>query len=651
MNKIIISIFFVMLLTGSFMGVNADWDPEDGHKMHFPQLPDSSGWDIHATNPMVCADDWICSESGNIKGIHFWGSWLDDNEGVITKFKIGIFNDKPAGQGRPYSRPGVILWYKEITNFEIRGPYQGNQGWYWPELGQWIYPDHYKYYQYNIFLEEEDFFWQEEEEIYWLAISAFVNGEEKWGWKSSYLHWNDDACWSHDDEWDWIDIWEPPYDTVIDSYNAIFDQDNNLLQGGGTGFEGNWFYYPETYWWNMWFYNAPFDNERMKKVDIFANLQPEPGVQSFLTLAINWATPYWSELGNQYPPIPPIENEFLYIERDILFEGSIEDPTELDFTYYIRDYNPEWVSIDIMGESFIIDGTIEHTCFQSLDLAFVITGRDESIPSIYIEKKVSDDNGITWNEDVNVELEDIVRFKITVENNGDVDLNYIKITDLLPLGLEYANNADPIEPIISGNELTWIYTNLDVGKKKEIEFDGKAIESGENINEVSVITQEEISDGDTATVNVGEIPNPDLDCEGEIQWSGISTGSTVSDTIYVKNIGETGSKLKWRVCGYPTNWGSNWNFNPDQGDNLKPSDGLKPVTVTVVAPGQKNQQYTGQIKFCNEDDSNDICFIQVSLATPKNKSLDIILFTFLQNFTDKFPNLEYILKIIYYELI
>ena len=33
----------VALLAGPAL---ADWEPADGHKMHFPQLPDEDGWDV-----------------------------------------------------------------------------------------------------------------------------------------------------------------------------------------------------------------------------------------------------------------------------------------------------------------------------------------------------------------------------------------------------------------------------------------------------------------------------------------------------------------------------------------------------------------------------------------------------------------------------
>ena len=40
----------------------ADWDPGDGHKMHFPQLSDANGWDIEmvsAFGPGVIRSRWL----------------------------------------------------------------------------------------------------------------------------------------------------------------------------------------------------------------------------------------------------------------------------------------------------------------------------------------------------------------------------------------------------------------------------------------------------------------------------------------------------------------------------------------------------------------------------------------------------------------
>jgi hypothetical protein len=352
MRKIVGILICALLMTTTPFAL-ADWDPEDGHEMHFPQLPDPNGWDVYATAGldredylwMVLADDWLCTESGWIKDIHFWGSWMNDNIGVIDYFVLTISDNIPANPPRiNYSRPGQTLWEAYIYEWKERGPYHGVQGWFIPP-DKYNYPDHTMYFQYNIFLNEKEWFWQEEGKIYWLGISAIVreepNDQPLWGWKSSIDHWNDDAVAALWYELDWIDLWEPP-----------------------------------------------------------------------------------------------------------------------DFK-------------------------------QSLDLAFVITG----------------------------------------------------------------------------------------GKEEE--------------------------------------PMPDLDCEGDLRWVDVKPGSTVTGTIYVKNIGDAGSKLDWEVCEKPT-WGT-WTFNPLSGQDLTPADGAKAITVTVVAPNQQNQQFTGQIKIWNKNDNTDYEIIQVLLITPKNK--------------------------------
>ena len=79
-------------------------------------------------------------------------------------------------------------------------------------------------------------------------------------------------------------------------------------------------------------------------------------------------------------------DEDLYIERVTLLEGdayALEGHHRIP--YVIRDYNPEWVSIDVRAEGQvdveIMNGMITHDCRQSLDLAFVITGQGEGCPN------------------------------------------------------------------------------------------------------------------------------------------------------------------------------------------------------------------------------------------------------------------------------
>jgi len=126
-NKKAVVFAIVAVLIASMSTVSlADWEPGDGHKMHYPQLPDEDGWDVYATAglkqyPQVClADDWRCTETGPVMDIHFWGSWKGGIEGNILAFVIAIADDIPADPtgGIPYSRPGTTLWER---TFEFWG--------------------------------------------------------------------------------------------------------------------------------------------------------------------------------------------------------------------------------------------------------------------------------------------------------------------------------------------------------------------------------------------------------------------------------------------------------------------------------------------------------------------------------------------------
>ena len=140
-------------------------------------------------------------------------------------------------------------------------------------------------------------------------------------------------------------------------------------------------------------------------------------------------------------------------------------------------------------------------------------------------------------------------------------------------------------------------------------------------------------------------PEPDLECEGSLSWTDVTPRETVEGSFTVKNIGEPGSLLNWKIQEWPS-W-SNWNFIPNRGDDLKPSDGSITVYVSVTVPNEKNTEFTGEVKVVNIDDPSDFCTIDVSLATPKNKSFFINLFflKFLESHPNIFPILRLLLRL------
>ncbi|MDF1544956.1 MAG: dockerin type I repeat-containing protein, partial [bacterium] len=359
----------------------ADWLPGDGHKMHFPQLPDETGWAVNATQPMILADDWQCSETGWIKDFHFWGAWKNGLEGQIQSFVLSIHDDIPADQSPTgWSMPGNTLREIEIFDWAVVPIDPPTlEGWYDPASGEIIPDDHQAYWQYNVFLPEADWFWQEQGTIYWFNISAIVADPSgtTWGWKSSVDHFNDDAVWATWGNLNWIEMYEPWTDPRVNDFFITVDPVGTFLGGGGSDAYGQgWYYYPNSEWWNIWFYDHPFtyDNRKVAHIeyDIFP-LTPEP---SFVEIAVNWSTDFWSldhPPGDSFPPLPG-EDEALYIGREILYAGEVV-PGHYTFDWTWPDYNPEWVSIDVRGFNFEIPGGfIRHDCNASLDLSFVVTG-------------------------------------------------------------------------------------------------------------------------------------------------------------------------------------------------------------------------------------------------------------------------------------
>jgi len=647
----------LLIATGFPLTTIADWDPGDGYKMHFPQLPDPNGWDIHATVPIELADDWQCTETGYVQDIHFWGSWLDDRKGVITSFIVTIYADIPIDESPTgYSIPGEELWTREIIDWVERGPYNGDQGWYWPENGIFQWHNHEQYYQYNIYL-DDPWFLQEENNIYWLGISANVQIDSGiWGWKSSLDHWNDNAVWNAPGA-QWINLFEPS--PPITNQFWLTMSERQPVEGGGTDYYDDgtsffgWYYYPYLYpdywWWNIWFYDHPFDYSKYKEIYVSFWCDPiEP-----VWFVVNYATDNWyyeGEIGR--PPLPPdVPNpqiEDFYIGRlPSPYQPILVEPGFNEFSFTIEDYNPEWVSIDFMGADFVVyDGNITHSCLppdlaKHLDLAFVITGEAPCDPCIELSKYVWDSEEGIWVDEIEACISENVSFNITVCSCGTCDLTDIIITDTLPDCLEYVEGSSTwFEPSIVGNNLTWDFSDhhdidpLEPSWCFAIEFDAHVILEGDNTNcaEVNASSSEgSVSDSDCATVNAIECINEsDLSCSGTLHWPDIKRGSTVSGIFTVSNTGDSGSELDWEIVSYPE-WGS-WIFTPEDGEDLEPADGPVTVSVSVVAPTKRRSEFLGEVKVVNKDDSSDYCTIQVSLVTSKNKQyIHPILIEFLEN--------------------
>lgn len=156
---------------------------------------------------------------------------------------------------------------------------------------------------------------------------------------------------------------------TVDNFSITLDGNNQFVEGSGSGYDnGSWFYYPNTDWWNQWFYDDPPDPDRWKVITYDIDIIGDLGS---LTIAINWSTLAYPASGpSGSPPLPPLDSaiEQLWIHREVIFDEQV-GVTNITGTIIIPDYNPEWVSIDVIlpygYEATTISGTITHECIPA----------------------------------------------------------------------------------------------------------------------------------------------------------------------------------------------------------------------------------------------------------------------------------------------
>jgi hypothetical protein len=281
-NKYLAILVGLLLMASLFMPMDLtvfsgdafgdDFEPMDewNHKMHFPQLPDPNGWDVldhHGYGFSSIADDWMCNETGYVTDIHFWGSWYNDMDGLITGFNITIHADIPAGVEAPWSMPGEILWSRDFTIFNYTFWGSELQGWFEPP--EYYEPEnHLNCWYYNI-TDIPDPFIQQNGTIYWLNISAYVDaGPVWWGWKTSLDHWNDDAVFWNYTSMQWGELIDP---VTLESLDLAFIIDGSPLDeppeyGDNTTFpDAKMHYpqYPDPYGWDVDFWNLMLADDWM----------------------------------------------------------------------------------------------------------------------------------------------------------------------------------------------------------------------------------------------------------------------------------------------------------------------------------------------------------------------------------------------------
>jgi hypothetical protein len=186
-----------------------------------------------------------------------------------------------------------------------------------------------------------------------------------------------------------------------DSFWAVLGGDetnwNVLADGGGTGFtldpDGPWFAYDDTQntglgqtdpwgntntvpgWWNQWYYDHPMDLSRWKEVQVnFQYGLTDSTENGFASIIINYTTSDRPASGPEgQPPLPGEEDQFIgRVEIAALdLQANTTEVFNFENSYDLRDFgvnfNPEWVSIDIVGYNMQFSsqgqpGSFVHDC-------------------------------------------------------------------------------------------------------------------------------------------------------------------------------------------------------------------------------------------------------------------------------------------------
>jgi hypothetical protein len=201
MKKRISAILASLLFMAIAATVLADWEPGDGHKMHWPQTPKEGGIDVSGGR---LADDWLCTQTGSVTDVHFWISWYEDYRDTIYQVSVEIYRNLPVGHPwNPYEYPvpDVEMWlwdgYFSPGEFVRREQPPDTQGWLTARTGVYEPENHTTWEQINI-TDIQDPFVQLEDSIYWLSV--LLISDYPIGWKETDQNWNANAIW-----WGFID--------------------------------------------------------------------------------------------------------------------------------------------------------------------------------------------------------------------------------------------------------------------------------------------------------------------------------------------------------------------------------------------------------------------------------------------------------------
>jgi hypothetical protein len=153
-------------------------------------------------------------------------------------------------------------------------------------------------------------------------------------------------------------------------FRLLLGSNGKFVEGGGHGYNnGTWYNYPQTGWYRQWYYNEPYstDREGYLKYEVYIKAI-DPTRLTYAEVNFNWTTPEWSKLGLNRPPLPgdaataDKEAKYMASRRVYLVDGWYIGTVEPIYSHIIKEYNPEWISIDVRGSNAYLFRGAMHEC-------------------------------------------------------------------------------------------------------------------------------------------------------------------------------------------------------------------------------------------------------------------------------------------------
>ena len=170
------------------------------------------------------------------------------------------------------------------------------------------------------------------------------------------------------------DLAQSDYAITIDSNGNITNMAythpviaDTVITSTGDGYLGNWYYYPVSNRYVMWFHAGPYNPNL--KADILLRSFIGPIISSqpiYITLTMGWTTSQWTN-----PSHPPLPSDMSSLALEDLFtdEKSVKSingwnigSVEGSQTATVYGYNPEWVFVSIRdGRNIAVYRSISST--------------------------------------------------------------------------------------------------------------------------------------------------------------------------------------------------------------------------------------------------------------------------------------------------